>query len=83
LGIAAVQRIAPCDIDLYAQLRRYSRNGATDPDFRGITVGVAASAGINKVEASLHQLGVQALAVGVVALYAMIVTWKLDRRTQQ
>ena len=38
-GIAAVQRIAPYDIDLYAQLRRYSLDGATDPDLRDITVG--------------------------------------------
>jgi len=38
-GIAAVQRIAPYDIDLYAQLRRYSLDGAADPDLRDITVG--------------------------------------------
>ena len=38
-GIAAVQRIAPYDIDLYAQLRRYSLEGATEPDLRDVTVG--------------------------------------------
>jgi hypothetical protein len=38
-GIAAVQRIAPYDIDLYAQLRRYSLDGGTNPDLRDITVG--------------------------------------------
>lgn len=42
-----------------------------------LMIGVAASAGINKVEAGVHQLGVQALAVAVVGLYAVIVTWVL------
>ena len=38
-GVAAVQRIAPYDIDLYAQLRRYSLDGETSADLRDITVG--------------------------------------------
>ena len=37
-------------------------------------IGVVGSSQINKVEASLHQLGVQALAVVLVAAYACIVT---------
>lgn len=39
-----------------------------------LLIGVCASAGINQVEASAHQLGVQALAVVVVAVYAWILT---------
>jgi len=38
-GIATVQRIAPYKIDLYAQLRHYSVDGASDPDLADITVG--------------------------------------------
>jgi hypothetical protein len=34
-----VQRIALYDIDLCAQLRRYSLDGRTDPYLRDITVG--------------------------------------------
>lgn len=39
-----------------------------------LMIGLAASAGINEVQAGVHQLGVQALAVAVVAAYAIIVT---------
>ncbi len=42
-----------------------------------LMIGLAASAGINAVQASAHQLGVQALAVAVIGAYAMIVTWIL------
>lgn len=38
-GTAAVQRITPYKIDLYAQLRRYSLDGAADLDLKDITVG--------------------------------------------
>ena len=38
-GIAAVQRIGPYDIDLYAQLRRYELDGTSGPDLKNITVG--------------------------------------------
>jgi Amt family ammonium transporter len=39
-----------------------------------LLIGVTASSAINQVEASLHQLGVQAIAVAVIAVYASIVT---------
>ena len=39
-----------------------------------ILIGVAASSNINEVNASLHQLGIQALAVAIVAVYAAVVT---------
>lgn len=42
-----------------------------------LMIGLCASAGINAIEASGRQLGVQALAVAVVAAYAMIVTFVL------
>ncbi|PZQ50128.1 MAG: ammonium transporter [Rhodovulum sulfidophilum] len=42
-----------------------------------LMIGLTASAGINKVEAGLPQLGAQALAVATVAVYAVIVTFVL------
>lgn len=39
-----------------------------------LLIGVLASSNINAVNASLHQLGVQALAVVIVAVYAWIIT---------
>lgn len=42
-----------------------------------LLIGVLASSSINQVSAGLHQLGVQALAVAIVAAYASLVTYIL------
>jgi len=39
-----------------------------------LLIGVLASSHINQVQASAHQLGVQALAVAIVAAWAVIIT---------
>jgi Amt family ammonium transporter len=40
-----------------------------------LMIGVMASSAINEVQASLHQLGIQALAVALVAAYASVMTF--------